>query len=138
MKGSEADGIISVESEMLRVRVDTANPSWPLLAFQTIGTLKADTDYRLSFKASGVGAPGSITVTIQSYVAKDVAMRVDGKVRGEHTVDLSTSMETYTVDFRMHGEKDIEAAILSLSVSQAGEMIVDDVSLRSVEMAGAD
>ncbi len=128
-------GTVSGESENLEVSVSLADPAWAIVAFQPVGTLKAGVDYQLSFSARGVGQPGVISAVFKNGFAAgpNVPIRVDGQAKEYHLTSLTTSMAGYMLNFQIDGAEDIEAATFMLILSQENEVIVDDVSLRSVD-----
>jgi predicted phosphodiesterase len=132
-------GAASVESEELKVKVAVGDPSWAVVLFQPVGTLKAGVDYQLSFRAKNVGRPGVIAALIKDGYAgsPNIPIRVDGKVKKYQLLNLKTSMTPHTMNFQIHGQEDIEKAIFMFVFARANEMLIDDVSLRSVDMAKA-
>ena len=67
----------------------------------------------------------------------DIPIRVDGQEKEYQLLNLKTSMTPHTMNFRIHGQKDIKKAIFMFVFARANEMAIDDVSLRSVDMAKA-
>jgi len=115
--------------------VAVADSTWAVVAYQPIGMLKTGTDYQLNFSAKGENRPGVISMIIKegSAAGANTPIRVDGQVQDVHLVNLTTSMMSNTLNFRLVREEDLESAVLLFVFAQENEVIIDDVSLRSIE-----
>lgn len=133
---TDESGTISAEYEQLKAKIAVGDPAWALALFQSVGTLKAGVDYQFSFRAKSAGGPGLIRVVIKNGSAggPSIPIRVDGQVQEGHLANLTPSMAPYTMNFQIDRAEDIKTAIFMFILSQENEVIIDDVSLRPVEI----
>lgn len=125
-------GTASVLSEALKVSVARMDPRWALVVYQPVGTLKPGIDYQLSFKAKNHGGPGIIGARIFNSTS-NVTIRVDGQVKEAHLMTLTESMEPHIMNFRINQETDLKGSMFMFVFSQAKEVTIDNVSLRSIQ-----
>ena len=127
-------GTVWAESEELRAKFAAGEANWSAVASQPVSGLKAGVHYRFSFRAKGVGRPGFITAFFRDGPSGTaIPIRVNGQVAEYHPIYLTTSLAPHTMDFKIDGGEDIDAAIIVLSFPPAYEVTIDDVSLRPVE-----
>lgn len=133
---TDESGSISAYSEVFEARVSLADPTWALVAFQPVGTLKTGVDYQLSYRAKSANRPGFISTVLKNGSAggPGIPIRAGGQVQEGHLVNLTTSMTPYALNFRIERDEDIRNAVFMFVFAQTNEVIIDDISLRSVEL----
>jgi alpha-L-arabinofuranosidase len=98
--------------------------STPFGAFQGSNFIILNGNYRITFKAKGVGGTNAVRVKV---------WRGAGAPMIDQTVPLTTSWATYTKDFEIHEPPDVAVAMVILSfTASTSSVLLDDVSLEQL------
>jgi len=131
-------GTISTESGMLKSHVAEENNPFALALVQIVDQLKIDEDYHLSFKAKNLNGPNQIAFAVRDAGrdgSTNVELLVDGNRVRRHKFQLTDTMTPYALDFRFTQETDIRGAFLLWTFTTENDVVIDDISLRTVDRA---
>ena len=131
LKKSAQSADITVEKDTVKIRVFEKDFRYAMVLAQTMGKLTAGTDYQLNIKARCVGGATKIGVGIRDGDTY-TPMVIDGKPETRHLIPLDDKMTRHEINFRIGKEADVSSGILVFTFMTENEVIVDEVSLRSL------
>ena len=132
LKKTPESADISVEKDTVKVNVFQKDFRYAAVLAQTMGKLKTDSDYQLNIKARCVGGANKIGVGIRD--GNDYApMVINGKAEPRHLIPLDDKMARHEINFRIGKETDVASGILVFTFLTENEVVIDEISLRSVD-----
>ena len=134
LKKTPQSADITVEKDTVKISVFEKDFRYAMVLAQTLGELKADTGYQLNIKARCVGGANKIGVGIRDG-DNYAPMLIDGKAEPRHLIPLDDKMTKHEINFRIAKETDVASGILVFTFLTENEVVVDEVSLRSVDKA---
>ncbi len=127
---------LAVRSGRLEANVGSVPELWSVGAVQTIGTVKAGVDYRLTLRAHDLSGSGEATIQIKRGNDYTASLIIDGAPATDIAIPLTADDTAHAISFRLDADTDLTDAELVVFFGRAHQPRIDDISLREALAPG--